>query len=129
MKNNKANFYKVILTRQMCETLRHDHPEELKKMYDATEHISDVSDLATMEMLRNLTSILTAKRQQSIQEMHDALERIDRGIFGQCEDCGQPISEKRLAAYPTTTLCVLCKQKREHIKGRIEPSIRRAMSA
>jgi len=45
--------------------------------------------------------------------MQEAIKRIDDGIFGICEVCGGPISEKRLIAQPVTTLCIDCKTNRK----------------
>jgi RNA polymerase-binding transcription factor DksA len=42
-----------------------------------------------------------------------ALDRIDAGIYGVCESCGQPIGKARLLAFPRATLCVACKQRQE----------------
>ena len=42
-----------------------------------------------------------------------ALERLDEGSYGWCERCGNPIPVERLAAFPSATLCVTCKQLEE----------------
>ena len=39
-----------------------------------------------------------------------ALEKIDAGTYGKCENCGQDIPAERLEAVPAATLCVACKQ-------------------
>jgi RNA polymerase-binding transcription factor len=43
-----------------------------------------------------------------------ALERLDTGTIDECEDCGERIAFKRLLARPVTTLCIDCKEAREH---------------
>ena len=45
-----------------------------------------------------------------------ALERIDNGTFGICEECDEPISIKRLEARPETTLCIRCKEDQERVE-------------
>jgi RNA polymerase-binding protein DksA len=42
-----------------------------------------------------------------------ALERVEKGTYGICEDCGGEIAPERLAAIPYATLCISCKSKRE----------------
>jgi DnaK suppressor protein len=42
-----------------------------------------------------------------------ALERVENGTYGICEDCGKEIAPERLAAIPYATLCISCKSKRE----------------
>ena len=45
--------------------------------------------------------------------MERALERLDEGHYGWCERCGNAIPVERLAAFPSATLCVSCKQLEE----------------
>ena len=46
--------------------------------------------------------------QRELQEIRDTLGRMDRGEFGRCLGCGQPIPEGRLRALPTATRCTRC---------------------
>ncbi|HEX9619882.1 MAG TPA: TraR/DksA C4-type zinc finger protein [Polyangiaceae bacterium] len=41
---------------------------------------------------------------------------MEDGSFGVCEDCGDPISIKRLEARPETTLCIRCKEEQERVE-------------
>jgi DnaK suppressor protein len=45
-------------------------------------------------------------------EVVEALQRIESGDYGRCENCGQEIPEARLDAVPSARLCVTCKQGR-----------------
>ena len=42
-----------------------------------------------------------------------ALKRIEEGTFGACVNCGEAISEERLAALPWATMCIDCKRLEE----------------
>lgn len=42
-----------------------------------------------------------------------AMERIENGTYGYCEECGQPLLKKRLEAVPHARMCVDCKTKLE----------------
>lgn len=50
----------------------------------------------------------------ALHDVRHALDYLNAGTYGMCEDCGQPIPAERLAARPQATLCVPCKTKREH---------------
>lgn len=50
---------------------------------------------------------------ERIRQVSHALERLDEGGYGFCEKCGNPIPAARLAAFPSATLCVSCKQLEE----------------
>ena len=43
-----------------------------------------------------------------IEELTAAIERVEQGIYGQCDQCGVRIDPERLEALPTTTLCANC---------------------
>jgi DnaK suppressor protein len=46
-----------------------------------------------------------------LQAIEEALARIDKGTYGACRDCGEPISPARLKAIPWTRVCITCKEK------------------
>ena len=50
------------------------------------------------------------------QIVDHALERIEEGTFGLCEQCGESISIKRLEARLETTLCIRCKEDQERME-------------
>jgi DnaK suppressor protein len=50
---------------------------------------------------------------ERIRQVSHALERLDEGSYGFCERCGKPIPAARLAAFPSATLDVGCKQLEE----------------
>ncbi|HOX93988.1 MAG TPA: TraR/DksA family transcriptional regulator [Syntrophales bacterium] len=52
--------------------------------------------------------------------MREALQRIEEGTFGICEECEEPISLQRLKARPVTTYCIQCKtleERRQKMRG------------
>jgi len=53
-----------------------------------------------------------------IVKIREALDRIDQGTYGICEECGEEISERRLMARPVTTLCIDCKTRQEEDESR-----------
>ncbi len=48
-----------------------------------------------------------------LQEIREALERLENGTFGPCENCGEAIPLERLEAIPYARLCVKCKSAEE----------------
>ena len=45
--------------------------------------------------------------------MDEAMGRLERGVYGICEDCGTEIDEKRLAVAPYSLYCIECQNRRE----------------
>jgi DnaK suppressor protein len=48
-----------------------------------------------------------------LRDLDDALERLDDGGYGTCEDCGVTISQKRLEAIPWALYCVTCQERHQ----------------
>ncbi len=54
-----------------------------------------------------------------LAEVEHALRKLEKGTYGLCDNCGQPIDPDRLEALPQANLCVNCKAK--DAKGRFFP--------
>lgn len=61
----------------------------------------------TVDRERNLA--LSAQASAAVEEIDDALRKIDRKFYGGCERCFKPIPKARLQALPFARLCVACK--------------------
>ena len=48
--------------------------------------------------------------ENTLRDVNKTLERLDKGAYGICKYCKQPIDEKRLRARPTSSACVSCKK-------------------
>ena len=68
------------------------------------------SGQATAERTEALGIVETLRSQRS--EVVAALERIEAGTYGRCDNCGNEIPAARLEAVPSALLCVSCKQGR-----------------
>lgn len=53
------------------------------------------------------------RRELMLRQVASALARLDRGEYGACQDCGEPIHRKRLEFDPTATLCIGCAEQSE----------------
>ncbi|MGE5829032.1 MAG: TraR/DksA family transcriptional regulator [Micromonosporaceae bacterium] len=101
--------------------------DELRAEYD--QHISEINELQRERLTDSAgddqadTGTKTFEREQEltlangilerIAQVERALDRLEDGQYGWCERCGNPIPVERLAAFPSATLCVTCKQLEE----------------
>ena len=69
---------------------------------DATEVFEQAKDLA---LLRHLQATLT--------QVNDALQKMERGTYGECERCHQAIDKDRLEVLPYARFCLDCQKHRE----------------
>jgi RNA polymerase-binding transcription factor DksA len=72
-----------------------------------------MADLGSDSFEHDNTLNLLANERMILEEITLALERIDRGTFGRCEECQGPIPRERLRELPYTRFCVTCARKSE----------------
>ncbi|MFD0384220.1 TraR/DksA family transcriptional regulator [Streptomyces stramineus] len=73
----------------------------------------DQADTGTKNITREHELALAANAREMLLQTERALERLDAGTYGLCENCGKPIGKARMQAFPRATLCVECKQRQE----------------
>ncbi len=78
-----------------------------------TDDRYDEIDQATSDAEQAMRMRLRSRERLYLRKIEEALNRIDLGIFGECDCCGEDIEVRRLEARPTATLCVGCKEDEE----------------
>ena len=73
----------------------------------------DQADVGSASYERDQEMVVVNNARDMLEQSQHALERIDAGSYGQCENCGNPIGKNRLMAFPRATLCLACKQREE----------------
>src|SRR5437879_5462575 len=107
----KAAREKLLEARR--QTLR-DMNDDLKEGREgAKDEGMDTYDLASEERDREISFILTDREREKLNAIQEALDRVDDGSYGSCENCESEIAEGRLEALPFTRLCVNCQAERE----------------
>ena len=114
-KQGKMETYKALLTQKINELLS-EAGKTVSEMTNGKENYPDPNDRASLESDRNFELRIRDRERKLIMKMQEAIKRIEDGVFGICEVCGGPISEKRLIARPVTTLCIDCKTKQEKME-------------
>lgn len=92
------------------EALKRNQPESSGNLSNLPLHMADVG---TENFDQEFTLSLIENEQETIERINDALDRIQLGSFGQCEECGEPIGKLRLQAIPYTPHCIECARKLE----------------
>ncbi|MFC3987874.1 TraR/DksA family transcriptional regulator [Actinoplanes siamensis] len=73
----------------------------------------DQADTGTKTFEREQEITLANNLLERITQVERAIDRLGQGNYGWCERCGNQIPVERLAAFPSATLCVSCKQLEE----------------
>jgi DnaK suppressor protein len=108
--------------------LLEDQKEELlgnaKKALSGDIHLDpddfpDEIDTASSEVGLAFIGRLRERERGLLNKINSALEKIEQGSFGECEQCGEEIGIKRLAARPVAELCIDCKAEQEKLERRM----------
>ncbi len=115
-KKTIAKFKKLLLKQ------REEIVGEVKQMVESSKEmgqdgIQDIGDEAANIYNKQVLLSLNENERTRLQEVDEALDRIENGTYGICEECGGPISLKRLEVRPVAKYCVPCLTKLE--KGKL----------
>jgi DnaK suppressor protein len=102
----------------LLEARRRQLADELAKLTKPPEAGSNLSfgkriGEGTTEAVERISSTAAARSiAATLAQVDRALEKVDEGTYGRCDNCGQPITSERLEAIPFATLCVTCSARR-----------------
>lgn len=119
MEQKDIEFFHKMLTDMLSEALQNGD-STIEELTDSNEVFADPADRATAETDRAFTLRIRDRERRLIKKIRSALQRIEDGSYGICDDCGEEISVPRLNARPVTKLCINCKSKQEqdeHLRG------------
>ncbi len=95
------------------DTLARDLALATAEMLDEELNFTDSVDQAAQDTDRGLIVQMKNRDRGLLVQIDEALRRMDSGIFGECDSCGESITEARLRVAPATTLCIDCKAELE----------------
>ena len=95
---------------------------DVKHIYESTQEvgqdgIQDIGDEAANIYNKQILLTLNENERMRLKDVDESLDRIENGMYGICEECGEPIGLKRLEVKPVAKYCVPCLTKIE--KGKL----------
>ncbi|HID09988.1 MAG TPA: TraR/DksA family transcriptional regulator [Candidatus Latescibacteria bacterium] len=113
MDQEKLKYFTKLVLRERERILRglDNVQEDLKETSEET--LIEEIDKAFSSEGRELLSSFIDRHTEGLEAVNQALERIKEGTYGICVRCGGEISEERLEAIPTASLCLSCQQNLE----------------
>ena len=82
---------------------------------DIERDVGDEVDNSMVEQERELNLLLQDREKQHLEAIEEALQRIETGEYGFCDECGDQIDQKRLLVMPLAQLCITCQQNEERL--------------
>lgn len=118
MRQREIKAFRKLLEGRRRELLN-EAGRTVNGMNEAKENFPDPTDRASLEGNRNLLLRIRDRERKLIAKIDEALQRIEDGTYGKCEECGEDIGIERLRARPMTTLCIDCKSLQEANERRL----------
>src|SRR6188474_2103424 len=116
MDKAQLDKFKEALEAKREEIIRRAEQTLRQDMALDADDFPDEMDLASSEYLQAFTFRLRGREKVFLTKIQKALEKLESGSFGVCDECGEKISIKRLEARPETTLCIRCKEDQERVE-------------
>lgn len=98
------------------EELLRESSETIKNLQEESLAEPDMADRASLEADRALELRTRDRQRKLISKIDEALDRLDDGSYGYCEETGEPISLRRLEARPIATLSVEAQERHERME-------------
>jgi DnaK suppressor protein len=112
MNERQREYFRQKLLSWRDEILR-EAKETLQHLQDESQNHPDFADRASSETDRAIELRARDRQRKLIAKIDAALQRIDDGTYGYCEETGEPISLKRLDARPIATLSIEAQERHE----------------
>jgi DnaK suppressor protein len=105
--------YRDALLRKKAELVGNGGIKPLQASMENNTRQGDMADQATGNNEVHIALKLKQTDAKILQAIEEALLRIEKGTYGTCRDCGEPVAAARLNAIPWTRVCITCKEKQQ----------------
>ncbi|MCA9322086.1 MAG: TraR/DksA family transcriptional regulator [Planctomycetes bacterium] len=107
-------FRKLLLERRarLAGTMN-SMADEVLKPNGSGNDVDEIADVGSDQFEQELTLGLMEAERQEVQNIDEALDRMDEGTYGVCEGCEEKIPMPRLTAVPAARYCIACQSKLE----------------
>ena len=112
MNERQLEYFRQKLLNWKEEILRESR-ETLSHLQTDTENHPDLADRASSETDKALELRTRDRQRKLISKIDEALRRIEEGVYGYCEETGEPIGLQRLEARPIATLSLEAQERHE----------------
>jgi len=112
MNSKQQEFFRRRLLGWRDEIVR-DTKDTIQDLQDDDGQAPDIADRATTESERSIVLRARDRQRKLVAKIDAALNRIDEGSYGFCDDTGEPIGIRRLEARPIATLSIEAQERHE----------------
>ncbi|HEV3468640.1 MAG TPA: TraR/DksA family transcriptional regulator [Pyrinomonadaceae bacterium] len=113
MDKRKVKMYRDRLLARRESLFSQVTEAELSSRERDLEATQDPADMAANAYTKELLISMSANDRMLLQLIDEALGRVEKGEYGECVNCGEPVQEKRLDAVPWARYCLKCQDLQE----------------
>ena len=118
MKKRDMNRFRKLLLQQRDELLDNTRKTLSGDIHLDPDDFPDEIDTASSEVNLAFQGRLRERERGLLSKIGEALKKIEDGVYGDCEVCGEAIGLKRIQARPVAELCIDCKSEQEQLERR-----------
>ena len=119
MKKRDLQRFQKMLLQQKEQLLGNARKALSGDIHLDPDDFPDEIDTASSEIGLSFIGRLRERERGLLNKINAALEKIEQGVYGECENCGEEIGIKRLEARPVAELCIDCKAEQEKLERRM----------
>lgn len=112
-----TNRERYDVLRRILEERRGEIQEKLRAIREEIpsyqDEVRDTEEQSVTDFAQEMDFALMEMKAQTLIRIDEALQRVDQGTYGTCDECGQDIAEARLLAVPFALLCLECQEREE----------------
>ncbi|MFZ3358389.1 MAG: RNA polymerase-binding protein DksA [Xanthobacteraceae bacterium] len=112
MSERQREYFRLKLLNWREDILK-EAKDTLQHLQDESQNHPDLADRASSETDRAIELRARDRQRKLIAKIDAALQRIEEGTYGYCEETGEPITLKRLEARPIATLSIEAQERHE----------------
>jgi len=111
LRENDIRFFQHMLEERRNQILKNIHgsSKELNDLHN-THDVMDEGDFASVSTDNMINEEILSAQQRELEEIDEALMKIENGTYGICEMCEEPIGMQRLKVKPFAKYCITCRQ-------------------
>lgn len=109
----QKKFYKNLLIKKLRELTSNIAEKRVTGIQEFEEPEADIYDVCSQSYSKEQIFLLCERDLVLLSQVEGALNKIEAGNYGLCEQCEAPINEKRMKAVPWVRYCIECQSKME----------------
>jgi DnaK suppressor protein len=118
-KNERIDRERYLLLKGMLEDRRREIHEKLRSLREAipadVQHdVRDAEEQSVDDFVQEVDLALMQMKTETLKKIDQAIQRLEDGSYGRCQECEQEIAEARLQALPFAVLCRDCQEQTEN---------------